>query len=111
VGGFGIAWPGPGVAGEGIGVGSGELPDAVQEVADHQELVVGVLSEEVAGAADEVAEDFLVPVGGGLIAESAWVLAAAGALMIAPKPASGAAAAPQPLPQGTGSRTSVSPPQ
>jgi hypothetical protein len=34
-----------------------------------------------------------------IIAESPWVLAAGGALMIAPKPASGAAAASQPLPQ------------
>jgi hypothetical protein len=46
-----------------------------------------------------------------IIAESAWVLAAAGALMIAPKPTSGAAAACQPLPQRTGSRANVSPPQ
>ena len=46
-----------------------------------------------------------------IIAESAWVLAAAGALVISPKPASGAAAACQPLAQGTGSRTSASPPQ
>ena len=46
-----------------------------------------------------------------IIAESAWVLAAAGALVISPKPASGAAEAPQPLPQGTGSRTSASRPQ
>jgi len=49
------------MAAEGIGVSCGELPDAVEEVADHQELVFGVVSEEVAGAADEVAEDFLVP--------------------------------------------------
>ena len=41
-GGLGMAWPGPGVAGEGIGAGGSELPDAVQEVADHQELVVCV---------------------------------------------------------------------
>ena len=46
-----------------------------------------------------------------IIAESAWILAAAGALVIAPKPASGTAAACQPLPQGTGSRTSTSRPQ
>ena len=65
-GGLGMAWPGPGVAAEGVGVGGGELPDAVEEVADYQELVVGVVSEQVPGAADEVAEDFLVPGGGGL---------------------------------------------
>jgi len=46
-----------------------------------------------------------------IIAESAWVLAAAGALVISRKPASGAAAACQPLPQGTGSRTSAPRPQ
>jgi hypothetical protein len=46
-----------------------------------------------------------------IIAESAWVLAAAGALVISPKPASGAAAASQPLPQGTGSRASASRPK
>ena len=46
-----------------------------------------------------------------IIAESAWVLAAAGALVISPKPASGAAEASQPLPHGTGSRTSASWPQ
>jgi len=46
-----------------------------------------------------------------IIAESAWVLAAAGALVISRKPASGAAAASQPLAQGTGSRTSASRPQ
>jgi len=46
-----------------------------------------------------------------IIAESAWVLAAAGILVISRKPASAAAAASQPLPQGTGSRTSASPPQ
>jgi hypothetical protein len=39
-----------------------------------------------------------------IIAESAWVLAAAGALIISPKPASGAAATSRPLPQGTGLR-------
>ena len=65
-GGLDIAWSGPGGAGEGIGVGGGELADTVQEVADHQELIVGVAGEEVAGATDEVAEDFLVPGGGGL---------------------------------------------
>ena len=47
-------------------MGGGELPDAVEEVADHQELIVGVARQEVPGAADEVAEDFLVPGGGGL---------------------------------------------
>ena len=62
-GGLGMAWSGPGVAGEGIGVGGGELPDAVEEVADHQELVVGIAGEEVPGGADEVSEDFLVPGG------------------------------------------------
>lgn len=46
-----------------------------------------------------------------IIAESAWVLAAAGTLVISPKPASGPPAPAQPLPQGTGSRTSASPPQ
>ena len=45
-----------------------------------------------------------------IIAESAWVLAAAGILVISRKPASAAAAASRPLPQGTGSRTSASPP-
>ena len=45
-----------------------------------------------------------------IIAESAWVLAAAGVLVISPKPASGAAAASRALPQGAGSRTSASPP-
>jgi hypothetical protein len=44
-----------------------------------------------------------------IIAESTWVLAAAGALVISPNPA-GAAAPSQPLPQGTGSRTSASRP-
>ena len=29
-GGLGLAWPGPGVAGEGISMGGGELPDAVE---------------------------------------------------------------------------------
>ena len=33
-----IAWPGAGVAAESIGVGGGELPDAVEEAADHQKL-------------------------------------------------------------------------
>jgi hypothetical protein len=46
-----------------------------------------------------------------IIVESAWVLAAAGALVISRKPASGAAAAVQPLPQDVGSRTSASRPQ
>ena len=46
-----------------------------------------------------------------IIAESAWVLAAAAVLVISPKPASGSAVACQPVPQGTGSRTSASPPQ
>jgi hypothetical protein len=45
-----------------------------------------------------------------IIAESAWILAAAGALVISRKPASDAAAACQPLAQGTGSRTSASRP-
>lgn len=45
-----------------------------------------------------------------IIAESAWVLVAAGALVISRKPASGAPAPSQPLPQGTGSRTSASRP-
>jgi hypothetical protein len=53
------------VAGEGVGVGGGELPGAVDEVVDDQELVVGIGSQEVAGGADKVAEDFLVPGGGG----------------------------------------------
>jgi hypothetical protein len=46
-----------------------------------------------------------------IIAESTWVLATAGALVISPKPASGAAAASQPLPRGAGSGTSASRPQ
>lgn len=46
-----------------------------------------------------------------IIAESAWILAAAGALVIARKPAPGVAAPCQPLPQGTGSRTRTSRPQ
>ena len=46
-----------------------------------------------------------------IIAESSWVLAAAGALVISPKPASGAAASSQPVPQDIGSRTSASRPQ
>jgi hypothetical protein len=46
-----------------------------------------------------------------IIAESAWVLAAAGALVIAPKPASSPPAPSQPLPQPAGSRTTASPPQ
>jgi hypothetical protein len=46
-----------------------------------------------------------------IIAESAWVLAAAGALVITPKPAPGPPADSEPLPQGTGSRTSASRPQ
>ncbi len=46
-----------------------------------------------------------------IIAESTWVLAAAGALVISQNPASGAPAACQPLAQGTGSRTSASRPQ
>jgi hypothetical protein len=45
-----------------------------------------------------------------IIAESAWVLATAGALVVSRKPASGAPAPSQPLPQGTGSRTSASRP-
>ena len=49
---LGIAWSGPGVAAEGVGVGGGELPDAVEEIADYQELMVGVVSQEVPGAAD-----------------------------------------------------------
>ena len=40
-----IAWPGPGVADESIGVGGGELPDAVEEAADHQKLIVGVVRQ------------------------------------------------------------------
>lgn len=46
-----------------------------------------------------------------IIAESAWVLAAAGTLVISPKPASGPPAASQPLPQATASRSGASPPQ
>ena len=61
-----MARSGPGVTAEGIGVSRGDLADAVEEVADHHELVVGVVREDVAGDADEVAEDFLVPGGGGL---------------------------------------------
>src|SRR5215470_4100960 len=53
-------------AAEGIGVAGGELPGAVQEVLDDQELLVGVDSEHGAGLADEVAEHFLVARGGGL---------------------------------------------
>jgi hypothetical protein len=45
-----------------------------------------------------------------IIAESAWVLVAAGVLVISRKPASGAPAPSQPLPQDTGSRTSASRP-
>ena len=54
------------MAGEGVGVGGGELPGAVEEVADDLELVVGVGRQQVAGAADEVTEDFLVAGGSGL---------------------------------------------
>jgi hypothetical protein len=46
-----------------------------------------------------------------IIAESAWVLVAAGALVIAPKPPSSPPAPSQPLPQPAGSRTTASPPQ
>jgi hypothetical protein len=46
-----------------------------------------------------------------IIAESIWVLAAAGALVIAPKLAPGAAAPSQPLAQGAGSRASASRPR
>ena len=49
----------------GKGVGGGELPGAVEEVANDLELVVGVGRQQVAGAADEVTEDFLVTGGGG----------------------------------------------
>lgn len=71
-GGLAVAWLGPGVAGEGIGVGGGELPDAVEEAADHQELVVGVADQEVPGAADEVAEDFLVPAAVAWVVSTSW---------------------------------------
>jgi hypothetical protein len=33
------------VAAESIGVGGGELPDAVEEAADHQKLIVGVVRQ------------------------------------------------------------------
>jgi hypothetical protein len=45
-----------------------------------------------------------------IIAESAWVLAATGALVMAPKPPSSPPAPSQPLPQPAGSRTTASPP-
>src|SRR5262249_59952986 len=54
------------LAAQGVGVGGGELPGAVEEVLDDPELVVGVGRQEIAGAADEAAEDLLVPCGGGL---------------------------------------------
>jgi len=44
-----------------------------------------------------------------IITESAWVLAAAGALVISRKPASGAAAACQPLARSTAVRAKSSP--
>src|SRR5215470_17297428 len=54
------------VAAEGVGVSGGELPGAVEEVVDHQELLVGIAGKEFIGFADEVAEYFLVTVGRGL---------------------------------------------
>jgi hypothetical protein len=33
------------VGAESIGVGGGELPDAVEEAADHQKLIVGVVRQ------------------------------------------------------------------
>src|SRR5689334_18169522 len=51
---------------DGVGVSGGELPQPPQEVADHQELVVGVGRQQVAGLGDEAAEDFPVHAGGGL---------------------------------------------
>ena len=55
-----------GRAAEAVGVGGGELPCAVEEVADHGELVIGEGGQKVAGLPDEVAEDLPVPAGGGL---------------------------------------------
>ena len=49
-----------------LGVGGGELADAGEEVVEEKELVVGVGGQQVAGPADEAAEDFGVAGGGGL---------------------------------------------
>src|SRR5215472_10137261 len=54
------------VAAKFVGVGGGELAGAVEEVADHSELVVGVGGQQVAGLPDKAAEDFPVPGSGGL---------------------------------------------
>ena len=54
------------MAGEGVGVAGGELPGAVEEVANDLELVVGVGRQQVAGGADEVAEDLGVAAAVGL---------------------------------------------
>jgi hypothetical protein len=54
------------VATEGVCVVGGELPGPVEEVVDDLELVVAVGRQQLAGAVDEVAEDLLIPGGGGL---------------------------------------------
>ena len=54
------------VTAKGVCIGAGELPGPDQEVVDDLELVVGVARHELAGAADEVAEDLLIPCGGRL---------------------------------------------